>query len=663
MGSAFAPPRFLRSLCLCFILLVGGTQAEITVYHDNNQAAFTTAPGAQYTGPAAYNPTSLTPPPLPSPTVLTTIPVNLQNAGTPNLSIKQKGSFFGFSIEMSVTNQVLGKNSTFIQVPFLNLMANIVQRAGSVMVRVGGNTQESAKLVDTLPNGRVLAKNLTGVTGTTQTPPLDYTPDLFYMMRNISSFVNVHWFLGIPWFITQPFDLAIVPAATEILGDYLLGFQAGNEPDMYSIPSHGHRPATYSPNDYSGEFSNLLTQIDATNSDPTGQGKAKLIGPNIANFNWKPEDVWNTGFVDTFDSNLAYLAVEKYPRDNCAAAYGGPNAVITDPQTIINLYLTHDAHTTLLAPYLNSTMYAQTKNKPFLMFETNTASCGGFLGISDSFTATLWALDYALEMAHSNFSGAMFHLGGQNVFYNPFTSPPTNQSTFHQWTVGAIYYSALVMAEVIGPSNNTQVLSYAADGLSSFTPIYGIYENGTPVRVAVMNYLDDPTGASDVHAVIAIAGTTMPASVKVKYLAAKTVVQKGGYTWANQTFGGNFESDGRLMGTEEIKSVDCDATAQTCTVVVPAPGFALVFLNDDAFTEDKGAASMTFATTARTRTHNTATVDPAVLSTSNGYKMSDHEMAGTSKPPKGAAPRTAQASLIAVGLVIGTIVAMLGRAS
>lgn len=52
------------------------------------------------------------------------------------------------------------------------------------------------------------------------------------------------------------------------------------------------------------------------------------------------------------------------------------------------------------------------------MFETNTASCGGFPGISDSFGAALWGLDYAMQMAHSNFSGALFHVGGQNVFYN-----------------------------------------------------------------------------------------------------------------------------------------------------------------------------------------------------------------------------------------------------
>jgi hypothetical protein len=54
--------------------------------------------------------------------------------------------------------------SSLIQVPFLNLIANIVARTGSFMIRVGGNTQETAEVIyDTIPNGRVLEKNLTGV--------------------------------------------------------------------------------------------------------------------------------------------------------------------------------------------------------------------------------------------------------------------------------------------------------------------------------------------------------------------------------------------------------------------------------------------------------------------------------------------------------------------
>jgi len=84
-------------------------------------------------------------------------------------------------------------------------------------------------------------------------------------------------------------------------------------------------------------------------------------------------------------------------------------------------YLNHTASQALIAPYLNSSTYAQSKGKKLLMFETNTASCGGFPGISDSFGAALWGLDYGMQMAFSNFSGALFHVGGQHVYYNPFT--------------------------------------------------------------------------------------------------------------------------------------------------------------------------------------------------------------------------------------------------
>ena len=86
-------------------------------------------------------------------------------------------------------------------------------------------------------------------------------------------------------------------------------------------------------------------------------------------------------------------------------------------------YLTHASPQGIVAPYLDSTSLAQTVNKPFLMFETNTASCGGFPGVSDSFGATLWALDYGLTMAYSNFSEALLHVGGQDVVYNVSSKP------------------------------------------------------------------------------------------------------------------------------------------------------------------------------------------------------------------------------------------------
>jgi len=82
------------------------------------------------------------------------------------------------------------------------------------------------------------------------------------------------------------------------------------------------------------------------------------------------------------------------------------------------MYLTHAAAIRITEQYLNVSQFAQEVGKPFMMFETNSASCGGFPGISDAFAAALWGLDYGLMMAYSNFTGALFHIGGQNVYYN-----------------------------------------------------------------------------------------------------------------------------------------------------------------------------------------------------------------------------------------------------
>ena len=75
-------------------------------------------------------------------------------------------------------------------------MANLVERAGWVQVRVGGNTQENAELVSSLPNGTMLAKDNNNTSGPTSTPPLAFTPDLLYLMANISKLTNTRWYLG-----------------------------------------------------------------------------------------------------------------------------------------------------------------------------------------------------------------------------------------------------------------------------------------------------------------------------------------------------------------------------------------------------------------------------------------------------------------------------------
>lgn len=68
----------------------------------------------------------------------------------------------------------------------------------------------------------------------TETPALLYTPDILYLLSNISALVNTKWYLGVPLNDTSNLRLAIAEYGERILGDNLLGLQVGNEPDLYA---------------------------------------------------------------------------------------------------------------------------------------------------------------------------------------------------------------------------------------------------------------------------------------------------------------------------------------------------------------------------------------------------------------------------------------------
>ena len=52
----------------------------------------------------------------------------------------------------------VGAFRSFLQVPFLNLMSLLKSRGGGAHIRVGGNTQEDAFIVNELSDGRILEK-------------------------------------------------------------------------------------------------------------------------------------------------------------------------------------------------------------------------------------------------------------------------------------------------------------------------------------------------------------------------------------------------------------------------------------------------------------------------------------------------------------------------
>ncbi|KZV93376.1 hypothetical protein EXIGLDRAFT_768147 [Exidia glandulosa HHB12029] len=567
----------------------------------------------------AYDPATLDPPPLPSPAPLTTFPINLQKNPS-GLSIPHTGNFLGLSIELSLASAVMGPNGDLIWPQFLNLMSTLKSRGGPPMIRVGGNTQEKAVLLDSgaLPNNLTLVKSQHGPTGVTLTPTVHFTMDIMYNLANITQLLDVKWWMGIPLNDTLKPRLRIAEVAEQLLGDNIAGFQLGNEPDLYQ--SHGYRP-TYSVQQYFNEFQTMLGAIDA---DPLITMKNNIGGPGVCCVWNLQEDILNAGYLGRFNDHLGTVIVERYPYDNCVP---GKHPA----QQMMNEYMMHSFAVQFGDNYRSASASAAVYKKPIVLLETNTGSCGGFPGLSNAFAATLWATDLAMQLASINFTNMMLHVGGQHVYYNPFVPPPTNESSYHQWTVGPVFYANLIVAEALGSSDSARVIDLNPNDGNVYTPAYGIYDSqGNPEKVLLMNYMTDETGASDYTAQISVGAAGGPQKAWVRYVSAPSVAWKGNITIGGQTFGGMFEADGQLHGQEETLEIPCPGGV--CSVVVKAPEIALVFLTEQALADSGvGPAATpveTFTTSRYLHQYNTATVNAGVLETSNGQGGSNFRAMG-----------------------------------
>lgn len=593
-------PRILLALSLATSTVLG----QVTVY----TSATGTAAIAQYTV-ASTDQTVLVAPAPPADFNPATF-IQLYDGGMTGMGSPVKGDLFGFSIELSVSAMLMGEKGGEIRPEFLNYCSVLASRGGGLTIRVGGNSQDRATLnLEGNPSGRTIEKYKGQNAAPTETPEVHFTLDLLHVMAEISKLVNVHWFFGIPFLRTNSDDNAslVVQHAMSILGDRLLGLQLANEPDLYG--RHLKKWPEYSIADFMNETNYMIQDLPVQHPN--------IVGPSVC-CQWTVDQVLDAGYMSQFNNQLNIIDVMHYPNNNCFAD--------RDPQAIYPDYLNHQGVVGLASPYFPAANRAIAGGKKFMMMETNTASCGGFPGISDAFASALWAVDYSMQMAYGNFTYALLHFGGQNVYYNPFTPPPTNMTQIRGWNTGPIFYAQIVAAEALGSTGNARVMDLQLDNGSEHRAGYAIYENGVATRLVLVNYVQPTTpGGNDYTATFAIGGAqtglpaVTPASVKVKYLLAASVNSKDNITWAGQTFGQQFMSDGRLQGDLQIETVQCNPADGTCNIRVPGPGVALVFLNDAALQSSGAEISQvqTYATTTTTQ-RIMPTMDQAELMSSNG---------------------------------------------
>lgn len=150
--------------------------------------------------------------------------------------------------------------------------------------------------------------------------------------------------------------------------------------------NHNHRSTGWGVSDFVTEYDDVVKSIVSNGSLLNNNA---FLGPslccNVPGFEFS--DLINAGWLDENVDRLSAVTVQHYPTNNCKV-----NGKVIEAQDIFSDFLNHTSAQALVGEYLADSVLVQNAGKELVMLETNTASCGGFAGLSDSFGAAMWCV-------------------------------------------------------------------------------------------------------------------------------------------------------------------------------------------------------------------------------------------------------------------------------
>jgi Glycosyl hydrolase family 79 C-terminal beta domain len=325
--------------------------------------------------------------------------------------------------------------------------------------------------------------------------------------------------------------VAAARAVTELMGDRLVAFQIGNEPDLFVLA--GHRAAPYGYGEWLTQYRRFKAAIRAALPG------ARFAGPDIS------------------DAGVAW--VEAFARDE-----GGEAAMLTAHHYIAGKDNLASTHALLLRDEIrfqqnNLARFQASAVKAGIswrMSETATLYGGGKKGVSDSFASALWVLDYLFVLAGHGAAGANLQTGinhlGRLSYYSPLTDDQKGN-----YGAAPGYYGLLAFAQVSQGDLVAVDLNKSGVNLTA----YAVREEGGIISVAVIN--------KDINrdAAVAISGAPQGEAQAMR-LAAPSVSALSGVTLG----GARVSGDGRWGGQSEAVRI----RGGQALLNVPAGSAALV---------------------------------------------------------------------------------------
>ncbi|HEY5194375.1 MAG TPA: glycosyl hydrolase family 79 C-terminal domain-containing protein [Solirubrobacteraceae bacterium] len=219
-----------------------------------------------------------------------------------------------------------------------------------------------------------------------------------------------------------------VAAAHRALGPYLAAVEIGNEPDAYG--HHGFRELPWLAQGYEEQISNYREAIDALAPG------VPIAGPDVSGSGAFGE--W--GDEEALAQEPVMLTGHHYPL-GCAQT----------PAPTIEALLSsagRGAAATSLATYLT---VARLYDIPLRIDETNTISCGGVAGISNTFASALWAIGYITQAMADGAAGINLQGNPSNCAgYTPLCAPDPGALAEGTLRAEPEWYALLLTRELIG---------------------------------------------------------------------------------------------------------------------------------------------------------------------------------------------------------------------
>jgi hypothetical protein len=298
---------------------------------------------------------------------------------TPATATLVTRSPFGLSIEYPLLERALGSGSC----PGPALVATL-KSLGSPTLRVGGDSQD-----------------LAGPTGAYHyvIPPSFWTA-LGCLSRESGAAVVV----GLNFAEGSLADeLTTIAAAEQAIAPSQLSFSLGNEPDLYGfshiLPNEpgftvpAYRPAPWTAAAFASEWTSRLAQL----------GPVPVEGPDLAGIGWR---LPMTRLLESV--RPVAVTVHAYPTVACGSAGA--------PATPARLLSQHGS-VGLVEKYDWLLAVARAAHRPAVISESNSASCGGRPGVSNTPVAGVWAARYVVAALLAGFAQVRFHTAGTS--YDP----------------------------------------------------------------------------------------------------------------------------------------------------------------------------------------------------------------------------------------------------